>query len=157
LGVSSEFLDLDDSAPMSQDRLKKLIEHIDQALNIRSARDWVDARIKNETLLQAARSRLVEVGFPEERLGRLPAGQLILLDEMREFEVRRDVLAKLMPLPAWQAEALAGPSKANKEPALFDAALPNYLKVRRLQGRLEQRIGLLRHVEALRWYAAEHD
>jgi hypothetical protein len=29
--------------------------------------------------------------------------------------------------------------------------------VRRAQGRLEQRIALLRHVEALRLYAAEHD
>jgi hypothetical protein len=35
--------------------------------------------------------------------------------------------------------------------------LPTLSKIRRAQGRLEQRIALLRHVEALRLYAAEHD
>ena len=61
-------------------------------------------------------------------------------------------------MPAWQVEALAGQTKSKKEPALFaDALVPALHKVRRAQGRLEQRIALLRHVEALRLYAAEHD
>jgi hypothetical protein len=157
IGVSSEFLDLLENAPMSRSQIKKLIEHIDKAFGPRGARDWVDARIKDEKLITAARQRLVEVGFPEERLLRFPAEQVILLDEMREFEVRRDELEKLMPLPAWQVEALAGPTMAKKEPALFDPVQSALLKVRRAQGRLEQRIALLRHVEALRLYAAEHD
>jgi hypothetical protein len=54
-------------------------------------------------------------------------------------------------------EALAGPNKVKREPALFDPAQSALLKVRRAQGRLEQRIALLRHVEALRLYAAEHE
>jgi hypothetical protein len=40
---------------------------------------------------------------------------------------------------------------------LFELFLPALNRVRRAQGRLEQRIALLRHVEALRMYAAEHD
>src|SRR5262249_42214726 len=53
--------------------------------------------------------------------------------------------------------ATAGtPSK--KEPALFaDALVPAVSTVRRAQGRLEQRIALLRHLEALRLYAAGHE
>lgn len=155
--IAAEFVDLDDKAPMSQEQLKKLIKHIDDALNIRSARDWVEARIKDEGLVRAARRRLVEVGFPEERLLRFPAEQVILLDEMREYEARRDDAAKLMTLPHWQIEALTGPDLPKKEPALFDAAQSALLRVHRVQGRLEQRIALLRHVEALRIYAAEHD
>jgi hypothetical protein len=41
--------------------------------------------------------------------------------------------------------------------SLFGEFLPSLHRVRRAQGRLEQRIALLRHVEALRLYAAAHD
>ena len=43
------------------------------------------------------------------------------------------------------------------EPTLLQALLPALTKVRRAQGRLEQRIALLRHVEALRLFATDHD
>ena len=55
------------------------------------------------------------------------------------------------------AKTRGGPSKPTREPALFDAAQSALIKVHRAQARLEQRIALLRHVEALRLYAAEHD
>jgi hypothetical protein len=164
VGVAGEFRDLDDKAPMSKEQIKKLIVHIEKALAPESkpsepwgVRAWLDARIKDEGLVSAARRRLIDVGFPEERLLRFPAEQVMLLDQMREFEVHRDELMKLMPLPAWQIEALFGQNKPKTEPSLFDAALPGLHKVRRAQGRLDQRIALLRHVEALRIYAAEHD
>jgi hypothetical protein len=41
--------------------------------------------------------------------------------------------------------------------SLFSFLNPALSKVRLAQGRLEQRIALLRHVEALRLYAAAHD
>ena len=63
---------------------------------------------------------LVEYGLPDERLARFPAEQIILLDERREYEVRRDDLMKLMHLPVWQMEALAGQAKPAPEPILFD-------------------------------------
>jgi hypothetical protein len=44
-----------------------------------------------------------------------------------------------------------------RERNLFGFLVPAFSKVRRAQGRLEQRIALLRHVEALRMYAAAHD
>ncbi len=88
---------------------------------------------------------------------RFPAEQVLLLDEMRGFNELRDESAKLMTLPAWQVEALAGQIKAPNPDALFESLTSAYLRVRRAQGRLEQRIALLRHVEALRLYAAEHD
>ena len=87
-----------------------------------------------------------------------PADQVILLDEERELPARFDEFAKIMSFPAWQFEALEekrGTSK--KEPAILaDAFLPSHAAMHRTQARLEQRIGLLRNVEALRMYAAEH-
>ena len=43
-----------------------------------------------------------------------------------------------------------------KEPALLELFIVSNRKVRLAQGRLEQRIALLRHVEAIRMYAAEN-
>jgi hypothetical protein len=102
------------------------------------------------------KKRLVEYGIAEEKLQKFPAEQLVLLDEKREFEMRRDEFMKLMNLPTWQVEELTKEIKQDKESALFGFFVPALQKVRRAQGRIEQRIALLRHVEAIRMYAAEH-
>ena len=83
---------------------------------------------------------------------------MILLDEKREYEVRRDDTMKLMNLPVWQVQSLAADiEKANKAPTVFAEILVEGIdNVRKAQARLDQRIALLRHVEALRLYAAEH-
>jgi hypothetical protein len=61
-------------------------------------------------------------------------------------------------LPPWQAEASTPQTKPSREPSLFaDPLLPDVSRVHRAQGRLDQRIALLRHIEALRLYAAEHN
>jgi hypothetical protein len=86
-----------------------------------------------------------------------PADQVILLDERREHEVRRDDQLKLMKLPFWQIDGAMHKVNRLRAPCLLDFALPALMKVRQAQGRLEQRVALLRHVEALRLYAAAHD
>jgi hypothetical protein len=162
--LRGEFRDLDETAPMSEEQLKKLISRIDMLWKTekedKRTRAWLDERIKDEALVSAARRRLVEVGIPEDRLLQFPADQIILLDEWREYEARRDEVMKLANLPPWQAEELGigRPYKRNKDTGLLaDLLVPALSKVHRAQGRLEQRIALLRHVEALRLYAADHD
>jgi hypothetical protein len=121
-------------------------------------RGWLDARIKDQPMVAAARGRLASGGLPEDRLRRFPPEQVLLLDERREYEVRRDDVMKLMTLPFWVAEAQeARAAQVKRPPALFaEALLPSMKAVRRAQARIDQRIGLLRHVEALRLHAAEH-
>jgi hypothetical protein len=164
--ILSEFRDLDDTAPMSKEQLKKFLAHLDKLIGLigvgkkgekPTPKAWLTARNRDEALVRAARNRLVELGLPEERLLRFPADQVILLDEKREYEARRDDVMKLMNLPAWEIEALLGQTKKAREPALFDMLIPVLEKLRLAQGRLEQRIALLRHVEALRLHAAAHD
>jgi hypothetical protein len=165
--VISELRDLEDSAPMSAEQLKKFIAHVDwlrqigqeSKKRVQSTRAWLDARIKEEGSVNAARARLIESGLPEERVKQFPPDQAILLDERRDYEVRRDDLMKLFNLPQWQIEALSGGigRSPDTETNLFNILVPALLKVRRAQGRLEQRIAMLRHVEALRLYAAEHE
>jgi hypothetical protein len=163
--IQAELGDLDDTKPMSPTQLKKLIAHIDwlrdweEKPRKAGTQTWLAARTKDTALLVGARSRLVEYGIPEERLLKFPAEQLLLLDEKREMEVRRDEIVKLMNLPTWQVEELAGRIAIDKtkDNTLFGSLVPALQKVRRAQGRAEQRIALLRHVEALRLYAAEHN
>jgi hypothetical protein len=123
----------------------------------RSLRAGLQARVKDPERVRAARGRLVEAGFAENLVQKLPPVQVILLDEKREYEVRRDERLKLLALAPWQIDALGGGEELGSGgDGLFADLLPDIIKVRRVQGRLEQRIALLRHVEALRLYAAAH-
>ncbi len=158
---------LDDKAPMSEAQLEKVVSHVADSLQqalggpepVKDAKEWLRIHVQDEAHVQAARKRLVEAGLAVERVKEFPALQVALLDEKREFEVRRDEVMKWMALPYWQAEpsflAVQGGSK--NDDLLFAALLRPLVKVRRAQARLEQRIALLRHVEAIRLYAAEHD
>ena len=160
-----EFRDLDDSAPMSADQLKQVHRAHGQAPRDEprqadeSLRAWLDARTKDEEMVRAARRRLVEHGLPEERLLTVPGrpGD----PARREARVRGSLRR---PHEDHEPARLAGRGAGRP-----DQAGPRAGAVRRCPGagrpvqgpsdarRLDQRIALLRHVEALRLYAAEHD
>jgi hypothetical protein len=163
--ISTVFAGLNSEAPMSAAEIKKFIDPLDALLGIGDAakpgaqvRAWIDERARNPARIAAARARLIKSGISEQAVRSFQADQLILLDEKRECEVRLDEMTKILSFPAWQVESLVRSAKPFKEPAIFaDALLSGEHAVRRSQGRLEQRIALLIHVEALRMYAAEHN
>jgi hypothetical protein len=162
LWVLTEVRDLDDINPMSADRLNKFIARADKLVYARpnqpGLRGWLDRVVKEEGMVSAARQRLVESGIPQERLLRFSAEQVILLDEKRELELREDDAMKLINLPAWQVEKLVAGAVPRKTPALFaDTLVSPPQNLSRSQGRLDQQVALLRHVEALRQFAAAHD
>ncbi len=158
--------DLDSTAPMSAEQIKKFIDTFEKLVGGDSIKTidggvqgYLAARTKDAQKLAATRKRLIESGVPEARVSAFPADQVILLDEERELRVRFDDNAKSILFPAWQVEALQDKSKDTKQaPALLaDTLLPSLAAVRLTSVRLEQRIALLRHVEALRMYAAEQN
>src|SRR5262249_47289399 len=114
------------------------------------------AHAKNADKLLAARVRLALAGSPEKLVEKSPPLQVILLDAKRDFENRRDEEMKLLGLAPFEIDALIGEKKAEIGDPFADL-LPGVVEARRVQARLEQRIGLLRHVEALRMYAAAHE
>jgi len=118
---------------------------------------WLKTRVKDGLSVEGARHRLVEYGLSEDRINQFPPEQVLLLDEKREYEVRRDDAMKYMNLPFWQIEALTLQPSPDQLSGIFAKAfVPALHKVRSAQGRVEQRIALLQHVEALRLYAAAH-
>src|SRR4029079_4275290 len=107
------FRDLDDRSPMSAEQIKKFIADKEPLLGLgtpakefQGLRAWLDAQIKDDAVVRAARRRVAEYGVPEERRLRFPADQVILLDEKRAFEVAFDDLIKTLAFPAWQGEAM---------------------------------------------------
>lgn len=161
--IHSEFRDLSETKPMTAEQIKKVIDHIDYIRKFEAdrvkvtTRQWIAVRAKDEKKLAAAKARLVESGLDAAKLDTFPADQIILLDEVREFAVRRDEATKFLKLPTPEYEKWSPKEALAKEPALLELFLFSARKVRLAQGRLEQRFALLRHVEAIRMYAAEHD
>jgi hypothetical protein len=161
--VAAELRPLRDDAPMSDADVEELVAHLSGILGYarqqaglppRNLRGELRQRSNDGDRLRAARAHLVEAGSAEVLLQKLPPAQVILLDEKRTYEVRRDEALKLLALPLWRINEK---EKGHSGEGLLDDFLPKVLAVRQTQGRLEQHLVLLRYVEALRLYAAEHE
>jgi hypothetical protein len=152
--------------PMTETELEKLVSRLSGLLAFsreqsgqppRSFRATLQAITKDPAKIRAARERLVGAGSKEDEVKKLTPLQVILLDQKREYEVDRDERLKLLGLPLWQFEGLAGaPERDRSSDAPLADLLPDVIKLRREQGAFEQQVAILRHVEALRMYAAEH-
>ena len=165
--VAADLRPLRDDAPMTEAEIEEFVSHLSGVMGFareqagqppRSVRARLQARVKDPERVRAARHRLVEAGYAAGSGQDIPAhaGH----PAGREARLRD---------PAGRAHEAAGPAAlADRLPAggeerapdgdgLFADLLPHIVKLRRTQGQLEQQIALLRHVEALRLYAAEHD
>ncbi len=174
--VATDLRLIRDDAPMTPEQVEEVVSRLSGRMGFvreqagrppRSLRAALKARTTDAERVRAARSRLL-AAHAEGRFGKfppvqvifvfmnVPPVQVILLDEKREYELRQDELLRLLPLAPWQIDALAGGAPAGGD-GLFADLLPPVVEARRAQARLERRVALLRHVEALRLYAAAHD
>ncbi len=165
--VAAELEPIHDRGPMIDAELEKFVSRFsgiasfarEQAgLPPRSLRARLQAMAKDQGRLVAARRRLVLAGCRQDLVDKLPPLQIVLLDEKRDYETRRDDRIKLLSLPIWEMDRLAGgEQQASDGDGLLADLLPQIVKLRRTQGQLERQIAMLRHVEALRLHAAGHD
>jgi hypothetical protein len=165
--VAADLRSLRDDAPMTDSETEKFVSHLsgvmgfarEQAgLEPRSVRARLRARVSDPERVRAARQRLIEAGYGPDLVKSFPSTQAILVDEKRDYEIQRDERIKLLAVPLWQIDpSVAGNERASDTGGLFADLLPHIIKLRRTQGKLEQQIAILRHVEALRLYSAAHD
>ncbi|HET6884510.1 MAG TPA: hypothetical protein VFI31_30430 [Pirellulales bacterium] len=155
------FRQLDTTVPMSGAKLEQAVAFFnrvtegDEYLTKEgSLYAWLENRVKDAATIKAARRRLIESGYSELLVAQFPAEQVLLLDEKRACEERHDEVIKLVNLPFWQAEELA--NRVQEEGRIMFDLAPAISKLLFAQARLDRRIALLRHVEAMRLYAAEH-
>jgi hypothetical protein len=165
--VAADFRPLRSDAPMPESEIEALVSRLSGVLSFareqaglppRGVRPLLQARARDQTKVGDARRRLIEAGYAPKLVDQFPPLQIILLDEKREYEIRRDDRMKLLSLPLWQIDECDGSEggEPGREGLLADL-LPQIVKLRRTQAALERQIALLRHVEALRLYAAGHD
>jgi hypothetical protein len=163
LGLEPIFAEINTTAPTSKAKLEKAVATIEKVAKAdilnRDVRVWLDARVKNDAYLKAARKRLVESGLDEKAVSEFPDLQVILLDEKREFEVRHDDRIKWLSLPYWKASPALTDRAAVRadEDMLFGELITSFGRIKKAQARLDQKIAMLAHVEALRIYAADHE
>jgi hypothetical protein len=158
------FAPINEKATMSDVQVRDAVNRIQQlwkAMNAeKDVAGWLNKLAADEGQVRAARKRLIDLGLAENLVRQFSASQVILLNEKLEFEVRRDEVIKVLGLPYWQAEpvlrAERRPRQGRKD-ALFAGIGVLGEKMKWAQARLDQRLGLLRCVEALRMYAAEHN
>jgi hypothetical protein len=160
--VAAQLRGLRDDVALSEAEIDKVVNHFAGVMSFarqqagkppRDLRPALQARLKDPTKIHAARRRLVEAGCAEDLVKRLLPRHVVLLDEKHCYENERDERLKLLGLPLWQMD---GATRLDGE-GWFTHMLPDTITLRRSQGQLEQQIALLRHVEALRLYAAQHD
>jgi hypothetical protein len=166
LRVAATLRPIRDDVPMTAAEIETAVSRLSGILSFareraglppRSLRAGLHARIKDQGRVHAARCHLVDAGYARKLVDPFPPAQAILLDEKRDYEIRRDDRIKLLSLPIWELDAMAtGEERTADRDGLFADLLPHVVKLRRAQGQLEQQIALLRHVEALRLHAAEH-
>ncbi len=113
-------------------------------------------RSRNEATARAFVNNVLELTSATDVIRKMPPLQLILLDEKQKVEALCDERMKLLGLATWQIDKLGGDELERGSYGLLSDLAPHVIKTRREQARLEQRIALLRHVEALRLYAARH-
>ena len=122
----------------------------------RDVRAALTTQVKDAARVDAARKRLIEAGIKAELVEKFPALQVILLDEKKDFEIRRDEEMKLLGLAPWEIEAQLGRGKPPRR-SLFADLLPRVAELRLEQAAVERRIVILRHIEALRLHASRHE
>jgi hypothetical protein len=165
--VATDLQSLRDDTPMTGAEIAKFVSRLSGVLGFareqagrapRSLRTRLEARVKDQERVRAACQRLVEAGLGPDLVKTFSPRQVILIDEKRDYEIHRDERIKLLALPLWQIDSLAGGKEQEPDgEGLFADLLPHIIKLRRSQGRLEQQIALLRHIEGLRLYASAHD
>jgi hypothetical protein len=158
---------IDEQAPMSEAQVQHAVDRIRRLVKdahvISNVPNWLLALTTDEDHVRATRKRLIELGLAEDKVKQFSAAQVILLDEKLEFTVGRDESLKALTLPYGQAAAIFSaappPRKEHKDAPLRWLKEPRgeFKEMKQKQTRLDQRVALLRCVEALRIYAAEHD
>ncbi len=165
--VAADLSSLHDDTPMTDAEIAEFVSHWSGMMGFarekagqppRNLRGRLEQRASDPARVRAARVRLVEAGYAPDLVKSFPPTQVILVDEKRDYEIERDERMKLLSLPLWQIDSLMHEQEhAPGGDRLFADLLPHTIALRCSQGRLEQQIALLRHVEALRLFAAGHD
>jgi hypothetical protein len=113
------------------------------------------------TAYPKAKKQLQEAGYNRSQIQNMPVSQAILTATVETFERERDEVNKWLYVPAPQAFAGLAEAEKNLQAVsevipIGSLLLPSLVKVKEAQVRYQRELAAFRCVEALRWYAAQH-
>jgi hypothetical protein len=141
-------------------KLKELAGMFELTPELRKMADeWLRARVGDAEWLAAARKGLTDAGYPAEAVAKYPPPQVLVQHLFLRSRLHNDEALKWVSVPFWQAAA--GLAELEKEPAEIEEKLASHVvfrvfKVKAAHARIEQRLALLRTVEAVRLEAAKN-
>lgn len=176
LGASIPHLELIRNSQLSEVQSREVTEAVSESLDMIGGSDpdfadWLgqDSGGVNLVLLSlkaypAAKERLIAAGYDAERIERMPAIQVVVLDGINAYESAMDKMIALAHPPYATAmesmtevyEGVASSPKFSRFP-LFETMVPPSRAAMRAGGRLDRRIAQLAVVEAIRMHAAENE
>ena len=147
--------------PLSEAEVKRMIAELDKLLRLEGGGptggrrpEWAAGQAADPAVLAAAKDRLTNAGFKPAAVAKMPRLQVFMADEYLQYEALRDDLVKWANVPYWKIPRdIEG---VLRDKGGFAALLPAVAKILQSQTRIQQRIGLLTVVEAVKLYAAEH-
>jgi hypothetical protein len=159
-----------EAGPLTQEKIEKMTRNLsllDGGTGLKRI-DRTVLAVQIRSRHEAAKKALIAAGRPAETIEKWPHIQVALMDSLLEYDQLFDELVKWQALPYWQATAHLGDlrrtvtssrTRGPDSPAIPLAPLlvPAVEKVVLTRERLERHFAALRHIEALRLYAADHD
>ncbi|MFM7151741.1 MAG: hypothetical protein ACKO23_18090 [Gemmataceae bacterium] len=166
VGVESELSFLTDKRPMSAEEVQKGLEKLQELFQmmqigpppIQKLDPILKTQADDKKKMDAAKQRLASSGLTPKLIEQFHPYQVILLDEKLRYDILLDDLTKYLVQPYWVFEAQVGQidQRIKSAGGIASSFMPSFNKIRQAQARLQQRLAMLRVVEALRLHAAEN-
>lgn len=156
------------TGPMAEEEIYKHIKRIDSLNGLAGGTDnqkmkySLDAGIRStdKKKVEASKRLLVETGMKAGTLEKWSDLQLVVMADIRQYEILLDemLIASSLPFPAAMKQVDLAESRI-KEPngRLAQIFAPTNRNIVAAHVRLQQRVAYLRIIEAIRLYAFEHD
>jgi len=112
-----------------------------------------------------AKQFLARKGFSQQRIEAMPAAQAVLIYQKQEYKEMMDNIYKWFAFPYYQAQPYLEKGEDQFDDHhrtrgiktnLFTTLLPALSRIAFIQARLDRHIALLRTIEAIRMFAADH-
>jgi hypothetical protein len=149
--------------PLSPEEAIKLAKEIPNITDRFGFQNVAQIFLWAATLEPEARKYLLSHGYTTDKLDSMPVLQVVLLYRWKQFEIVRANCFKFLELPDDElrdaidrADDLVRTATARDEGTPFTQLLPAISAINKNRLRSIQQIDMLRVVEALRMYAAEH-
>jgi hypothetical protein len=111
-----------------------------------------------------AKKYLADKGYTRERIDAMPAVQAVLIFQKQQYMEITDNMFKWLEIPYYQSEPYLQKSEEQfssftnhgLKTNLFTILTPALYRISFLQSRLDRNVAMLRTIEAIRMYAADH-